>query len=186
MPVFGIAPVIRSAAVCAEELSCQEVCVVADTLAVLNVFASPFEDRVRLIPKFLRNDGRYKLTGFVLEHHPFLRRKEFLLFGEHIHDFDLIADIVPFVLRVRDHVRHRGMGDPFAVEVSIPFLLEQRFDLLHRILICGIQLEQLPHHRRLFFVDHKTLIILSVSEDPAVPENYIFLDGLLMPELDTA
>lgn len=82
------------------ELAGEQVGVVTDTLAALYIFASAGQDLVGLIPQFFRNDGRDNFTGFVLEHHPFLRREEFLLLGKHIHNAYFVAHIIAFVLGV--------------------------------------------------------------------------------------
>ena len=122
----------------APELSGQEVGVIADALAVLHVLTAALENLVGLVPELLGNDGRDDLAGLILEHDPFLRREEFLFFGEHIHHFDFVAHIITLVFRVGDHVRHGGVGDLVAVEVSIALFPEQRFDLLHGVLVRGV------------------------------------------------
>ena len=99
----------------AEELAGEKVCVVADPLAVFHVLAAAAEDGVGLLPQLLGDDGRDDLAAFVLKHDPFLRREEFLLFGEHIHHLDLVPHIVPLVFGICNHVGHGGMGDFFAV-----------------------------------------------------------------------
>ena len=113
--VLGFPPVVGGAAVSAEELACQEVCVVADPLAVFHVLAAAAEDGVGLLPQFFGDDSRDNLAAFVLEHDPFLRGEEFLLFGEHIHHLDLVPHIVPLVFGIGNHIGHGGMGDFFAV-----------------------------------------------------------------------
>ena len=82
----------------AEQLASQKVGVVADALAVLHVLAPSAQYGIGLFPQLLGHDRRYDLAGFILEHDPFLRREEFLLFGEHIHHFDLVSHVVAFVL----------------------------------------------------------------------------------------
>ena len=108
-----------------------------------------------------------------------------MFFGEHIHHFDLVAYIVTFVLGVRDHVGHGGMGDFVAVEVAIPLFPKEVFQLLHGIFVRGIKLKKLTHHRCLSLVNDQTFLIFTISKDTAVSQHHILLDGLLMAELHT-
>ena len=98
---------------------------VADALPSLHILAALFQDSIRSVPDFLRHDRRYDLACFVLEHDPFLRREEFLLLREHIHDLDLVADVVALVFGVGNQVGHGGVRDFFAVVVAIALVPEQ-------------------------------------------------------------
>ena len=87
----------------AEQLAGQEICMVADSLAAFHVLTAATKDSVGLFPQFLRDDGGDNLTGGILEYDPLLRGEKFLFLGEHIHDFDLIPDVVSFIFGVGDH-----------------------------------------------------------------------------------
>ena len=127
--------------------------VVAFTLAILHIFTTLAKNRISLLPELLTHNGGDNLTGFVLEHHPFLRREEFLLFGEHINNLHLIAHIISLVLGVRNHAGHCGVGDLFAVVVAIAVLPKDVLDLLHGVVSGGIQFEELSHHNCFLLVD---------------------------------
>ena len=167
------------------ELSGQEIGVIADALAVLHILTAAFENVVCLVPELLGNDSWDDLAGLIFEHHPFLRREEFLLFGEHIHHLDLVAYIISLVFRIGNHIGHGRVGNLVAVEVSIAFFPEQRLDLLHGVLVGGVEFKQLSDHGGLGLVDDQPFLILSVAKNPTVAQNHILLDGLLMPELHT-
>ena len=180
--VPGFPPIIRGAAVGAEELAGQEVCVVADTLAVFHVLAAAAKDGVGLFPQFLGNNGRDDLAAFVLEHDPFFRRQEFLLFGEHIHHLDLVPHIIALVFGIGNHIGHGGMGNFFTVQVPVALVPEQGFNLLHGVFAGGVKLEQFPHHGGLVLVDDQALILLAVAENPVVAQHHAVFDGLLVAE----
>ena len=169
----------------AEQLASQKVGVVADALAVLHVLAPSAQYGVGLFPQLLGHDRRYDLAGFILEHDPFLRREEFLLFGEHIHHLDLVAYIISLVFRIGNHIGHGRVGNLVAVEVSIAFFPKEVFQLLHGIFVRGIKLKKLTHHRCLSLVNDQTFLIFTISKDTAVSQHHILLDGLLMAELHT-
>ena len=97
---------------------------VADALAALHVLAALFQDGVGLVPQLLRDDGRDDLAALILEHHPLLRGKEFLLLGEQIDDLHLVPYIVTLVFRIGDHTRHGGVGNLFSVGVAIALIPE--------------------------------------------------------------
>ena len=180
--VHGIAAVVGPCAVGAEQLARQQIGVVADALTVLDVLAAPAQHGVGPLPHLLGNDGRDDLARFVLEHHPFLRREELLLLGEHVHHLDLVADIVALVLGVGDHARHGGVGDLLAIVVAVALFPEEVFQLLHGILVGGVQLEQFPHHHCLFLVDDQPPVALCIAENAAVAQHHALFDGLLMAE----
>ena len=92
---------------------------VADSLAGLYILAALFQHGIGLIPNFFRYDCGDNFSCFILEHDPFLRWEELLLFGEHIHDLDLVPHIVAFVLGICDHVRHGGVGDFVAIVIAV-------------------------------------------------------------------
>ena len=98
---------------------------VADALPRFHVLAALFQDSIRSVPDLLRHDCRYDLARLVLEHHPFLRREELLLLREHVHDLDLVADVVALVFGVGNQVGHGGVRDFFAVVVAIALVPEQ-------------------------------------------------------------
>ena len=109
-----------------------------------------------------------------------------MLFGEHIHHLDLVSCIVALVFWIGDHIGHGGVGDFLAVEVAVALLPKEGFDLLHAVLICGVQLEQLPYHRRLFLVNDQPAVFLAIAENAAVSQHHVILDGLLMAEFYAA
>ena len=78
------------------------------------------------------------------------------------------------------------MGDLLAIEVAVALLPKDGFDLLHAVLIRGVQLEQFPYHRRLFLVDDQSAIFLTIAENTAVAQHHIVLYGLLMAEFYAA
>ena len=98
---------------------------VADALPRFHVLAALFQHGVRCVPDLLRHDRRYDLARLVLEHHPFLRREEFLLLREHIHDLDLVANIVALVFGIGNDVGHGGVRDFLAVVIAIALVPEQ-------------------------------------------------------------
>ena len=98
---------------------------VANTLPRFHILAALFQHGICSIPDFLRHDRRYDLARLVLEHHPFLRREELLLLREHVHDLDLVADVVALVFGVGNQVGHGGVRDFFAVVVAIALVPEQ-------------------------------------------------------------
>ena len=159
---------------------------VAYALAVLYVLAAPAQYGVRGVPQLLADDGRDNLARLVLEHYPFLGREELLLLREHVHDLDLVADVVALVLGVGYHVRHGRVCDLLAVEVAVALVPEQRLKLLHAVLVCGVELKQLAHHRRLLLVYDKPLVVLPVAENAAVAEHYALLYRLLVAKFHTA
>ena len=74
------------------------------------------------------------------------------------------------------------MGDLLAVVVAVAFFPEEVFQLLHGILVGGVQLKQLPHHHRLFLVDDQPPVALCIAENAAVAQHHTLFDGLLMAE----
>ena len=156
---------------------------VADALAALHILAALFQHSVGPVPQRLLHNRRDDLAALILEHHPLLRRQKFLLFGEQVDDFDLVAHIIALVLGVGDHPRHGGVGDLLAVVVAVALFPEQGFYLLHGVVPRGVQLEQLTDHGGLVLVDHKPPPVLDVSKDTAVAQHHIFLDGLGVAEL---
>ena len=170
----------------AVQLAGQQIVVIAKILPPLDILAAAGEDSVCCVPQLLGYDGRYDFPALILEHHPLLRREKLLLFGEHIHDADLVADIIALVLRVGNHAGHGRVGDFSAVVVAVAFFPEQVFDLLHAVMVSSVQPEQLAHHGRLGFVNDEPPAVLSVSEDAAVAENNIVFYRLLVAELDAA
>ena len=109
----------------AEELAGEQIGVIADALPVFYILASAQQNRIGLFPQLLGDDGWDDLAGFILEHDPFLRREEFLLLREHVHDLDLVADVVALVFGVGNQVGHGGVRDFFAVVVAIALVPEQ-------------------------------------------------------------
>ena len=170
----------------AAELSGEEVGVVAHAPAILHVLAAAPEHLIGCLPERLVHDGRNDLTGLVLEHDPFLRREEFLLFGEQVDDLDLVAHVVALVFGVCDHAGHGGVGDLFAVVVAVALFPEAGLDLLHGVVPGGVEGEQLPYHGSLGLVDDQPSAVLPVAEDPAVAQHHAVFDGLLMAEFHTA
>ena len=168
-----------------EQFAGQKIGMIADTLSVLHILASPAKYSISLLPQFFGNDSRYDFSRFILEHDPFFRREEFLLFGEHIHHLDLVAHIVALVFRIGNHARHGGVGYFLAVVVTVSLFPEQCFKLFHGVFIGGIQFKQLPNHHSLIFIYNQTAIIFDISKDTAVAQHYILLDGLLMPKFHT-
>ena len=158
---------------------------VADALPRFHVLAALFQDGVRCVPDFLRHDCRYDLACFVLEHDPFLRREEFLLLREHIHDLDLVANVVALVFRIGNDVGHGGVRDFLAVVVAIAFFPEQRFQLLHGVFAGRVEFKQFPHHRRFRFINDQLSVRFCVAENAAVAEYDARLDGLLVTEFHT-
>ena len=158
---------------------------VADALPRFHVLAALFQDGVRRIPDLLRHDRRYDLACFVLEHDPFLRREELLLFREHIHDLDLVANIVALVFGIGNDVGHGGVRDFLAVVIAIAFFPEQRFQLLHGVFTGCVEFKQFPYHRRFRFVNDQLSVCFCVAEDAAVAEYDARLDGLLVTEFHT-
>lgn len=73
---------------------------VAQVLSAFYVLAAAGKDSVRRISQLLRDDGGHDFTALIPEHHPLLGRQEFLLFGEHVHDANLVVDIIALVLGV--------------------------------------------------------------------------------------
>ena len=184
--VPGVPPVVSGAAVRAEQLAGQQVAVVASALPLFNIPAAAGEHCVGCIPQFFGHNGRYDFAGFIFEHHPFLRWEEFLLFGEHVNDANLVADIVALVFGVGDYAGHGGVCNTPAIMVTVAFLPEQGFNLLHAVLVGRIELEQLAHHRGFLFIDHQTLIVLAIAENAAVAQYNTVFNRLLMPEFDAA
>ena len=82
------------------KLSCQKICVVADTLTGLHVLAPAAEDLIGTLPQFLRNNGRNDFPRLILEHDPILGRQELLILREHVDNLDLLAHIIPLVLGI--------------------------------------------------------------------------------------
>ena len=78
------------------------------------------------------------------------------------------------------------MGDFLAVEVAVALLPKDGFDLFHAVLIGGVQLEQLLHHRRLSLVNDQSAVFLAIAENAAVSQHHVILDGLLMAEFYAA
>ena len=78
------------------------------------------------------------------------------------------------------------MGDFFAVVVAVALFPEQVFNLLHAVMVGGVQLEQLAHHGRLGFVNDQTLAVLAIAENAAVAEDNVVFNCLLMAEFDAA
>src|SRR5699024_10099983 len=78
------------------------------------------------------------------------------------------------------------VGYLFAVEVAVALLPEQRLQLLHAVLVRGVELEELAHHRRLFLVDNEPSVVLLVAKDTAVAEHDVLLYRLLMAEFHAA
>ena len=78
------------------------------------------------------------------------------------------------------------MGDFFAVEAAVALLPKEGFDLLHAVLICGVQLEQLPYHRCLSLVNDQPAVFLAIAENTAVSQHHVILDGLLMAKFYAA
>lgn len=78
------------------------------------------------------------------------------------------------------------MGDFLAVEVAVALLPKEGFDLLHAVLIGGVQLEQLPYHRCLFLVNDQPAVFLAIAENTAVAQHHIVPDGLLMAKFYAA
>ena len=159
---------------------------VADALPVLYIIAAAAQNRIGLFPQLLGDNSGHDLTRLVFEHHPFLRWEEFLLFGEHIHHLDLVSYIVALVFWIGDHIGHGGVGNFLAVEVAVALLPKDGFDLLHAVLICGVQLEQLLHHRCLFLVNDQPAVFLAIAENAAVSQHHVILDGLLMAKFYAA
>ena len=158
---------------------------VANTLPRFHVLAALFQDSIRSVPDFLRHDRRYDLACFVLEHDPFLRREEFLLLREHIHDLDLVANVVALVFGIGNDVGHGGVRDFLAVVIAIALFPEQRFQLLHRVFAGRVKFKQFPHHRRFRFVNDQLPVRFCVAENAAVAEYDARLDGLLVTEFHT-
>ena len=77
------------------------------------------------------------------------------------------------------------MSDSVAVVVAVTLFPEDLLDLLHGVVAGGVELKQFPHHGRFVLIDDQTPVILLVSEDAAVAENDVLLDGLLMTEFHT-
>ena len=167
----------------AVEFAGEQIGMVADALPGLYIFAAPLENGVGGVPQFLGDDGRDDFSGFVLEHHPFLRGEEFLLLGEHIDDLDLVAHIVAFVLGVGNHAGHGGVGQPLAVVVAVALFPEAIFNLLHAVAVAGVEPEQLPDHGSFGFVNDQPPVLLLVAENPAVAQHHPGFDGLLVAEL---
>ena len=186
LAIHRVPAVVGGAAAGAVELAGQQVGVVADALPGLDIVAALFQHGVGGVPQLLADDGGDDLPRLVLEHDPFLRREEFLLFGEEIDDLDLVAHVVSLVLGVGDHVGHGGVGDFFAVVVAVALLVEERLNLLHGVFPGGVQLEEPPDHGGLLLVDDQSPVVLGVAEDPVVSQDHVVLDGLLMAEFDTA
>ena len=78
------------------------------------------------------------------------------------------------------------MGDLLAIKVAVALFPEEGFDLLHGVLIGGVQLKQLSYHGSLLLVNDKAAVLLAVAEDAAVAQHHIILDGLLMAEFHAA
>ena len=170
----------------AEQLAGQQIIVIAKVLSALNVLAAAGEDGVRRVPQLLRDNGGHDFAALILEHHPLLGREKLLLFGEHIHDAHLVTDIITLVLGVGNHAGHGRVGDFFAVVVAVALFPEQVFNLLHAVMVGGVQCEQLANHGCLGFVNDKALAVLSIAENAAVAEDNIVFDRLLMAEFDAA
>ena len=75
------------------------------------------------------------------------------------------------------------MGDLFPVVVAITIFPEQRFQLLHGIVVCGVQRKQITHHGCLFFLNDQPAIVLGIAENAAVAQHDTLFDGLLMSKL---
>ena len=159
---------------------------VADSLAGLYILAALFQHGIGLIPNFFRYDCGDNFSCFILEHDPFLRWEELLLFGEHIHDLDLVPHIVAFVLGICDHVRHGGVGDFVAIVIAVALIPEDRFKLLHGIFAGSVTLKEFADHWRFGFVDDQSSVSFCVSEDAAVAKHHVGFDCLLMTELHAA
>ena len=170
----------------AEQLAGQQIIVIAKVLSALDILAAAGEDSVCRVPQILGDDSRHDFAALILEHHPLLGRQKFLLFGEHIHDADLVADIVSLVLGVGNHAGHGRVGDSFSVVVAVALFTEQVFDLLHAVMVGGVQCEQLAHHGCFGFVNDKALAVLAIAENTAVAEDNVVFDRLLMAEFDAA
>ena len=98
--VLGFPAVVGLSALRTPQLSSQEIGVVANTLPRFHVLAALFQHGIGLIPNFFRYDCGDNFSCFILEHDPFLRREEFLLLREHIHDLDLVANVVALVFGI--------------------------------------------------------------------------------------
>ncbi len=184
--VHRVPAVVGRAAVRAVELARQKVGVVADALAAFYVLTAPFQHGVSLLPQLFGDDGRDDFSGLVLKHHPLLRRKKFLLLGKQVHHLHLIAHIPALVFGIGDHAGHGGVGNPPAVVIAVAPVPEQRLDLLHAVIAGGVELEQLPHHRRLVLVDGQPPAVFHIAEDPAVAQHHVFFNGLGVAELHPA
>ena len=158
---------------------------VADALPSLHILAALFQDGVCCIPDSLWHDRRHNFTRLILEHHPFLRREEFLLLREHVHDLDLVANVVALVFGIGNDVGHGGMRDFLSVVIAIAFFPEQRFQLLHGVFAGRVEFKQFPHHRRFRFINDQFPVRFCVAENAAVAEYDARLDGLLVTEFHT-
>ena len=125
----------------AEQFAGQQIIVIAKVLSALDILAAAGEDGVRRVPQLLRDNGRHDFAALILEYHPFLGRQEFLLFGEHIHDANLVANVITLVFGVGNHAGHGRVGDFFAVVVAVALFPEQVFNLLHAVMVGGVQCE---------------------------------------------
>ena len=138
---FGFFPIVGSTAAGAVKFAGKQVLAVADILPVFDILTAAAQDSIGLIPKFFGNDSRDNFSGFILEHHPFFRREEFLLLGEHIDDFHLVAHIVTLVFWVGNHVGQGGMCNAVASIVPVTLIPENLLDLLHRVFSGGVKFE---------------------------------------------
>ena len=170
----------------AVELAGEQVGVVADALAVPDIRATPFQHLVGLLPECLLHQGGHNSARFILEEHPLLRGKKFLLFGKQVDDLDLVARIVALVLRIGEDTGHGGVRQLFAVVVPVALRPEAVLQLFQAVLSGGIELEQLPHHGGLLRVDDQPALVLAVAEDAAVAQHHPVFDGLLMTKLHPA
>ena len=153
LAAFGFFPVVGCAAAGAVKFAGEQVLAVADILPVFDILTAAAQDSIGLIPKFFGNDSRDNFSGFILEHHPFFRREEFLLLGEHIDDLHLVAHIVALVLGIGDHVGHGGVGNFIAVVIAVTLIPKDGLNLLHAVLTCCVEREQLTNHYCLFFIN---------------------------------
>ena len=73
---------------------------VTDSLTCFDILAAALQDHIGFVPQLFGYDRGYNFAGLILEHNPFLWRKKFLLFREHVYDLDFIPDVVPLVFGV--------------------------------------------------------------------------------------
>ena len=107
-----------------------------------------------------------------------------LFFCKHIHYLDLVADIISFIFRIGNRVRHGRVRNSVSVSVPIALFPKKIFELFHAVLIRCIKLEKLAHHFCLVLINHKSFVLFVIAENTAVAKNDIVFDCLLMPEFD--